>query len=796
MLPASGGRTALYFDILMKDVEKVEVQEAKQHAMPSSPFTPYTVVVALVQDSNGEPKTNVHRNGLGLQAQYVGITFQDLETAEDVRDHIGTRISTKRTLRGSIAEEVLDVSQPHEGVSYNDVQGIRSHTTLLHKDIYDIEDTSEGPEPPTKKRPPARRKKAKKPSKSKPQPVRKAAVDRSKSKVSKDETSGFELNVSEVEISSFGQPVTIDETDTQPLATNVLEEISTNTKYDNLQNQVPTTPQLAGQELARIAETSSILGKRKEIDSIASKLSLALSDLIQENDQKSPSKPRRSFIKTTKQKPSHVDTGVALSEPLSHVEPIHPRLRPTKTPLSIPQPTMKTTTKPVPKLQGLIWKGVGNEELGETKLPNDHMLRKPFIIGFDQKGPRNQGKLTVGDSAANPLAIEANIPTVASPEVPNQGAGGLSPLPQTPQAVSHPRSSATPPPQPPITSVEENFEPWPERRQLSRIPSSQVIIDDNGSPRQVSPGQNSGVDAAQLVDELEDEDDPVQPVHSGMPVDRHTPDNGSRHSMLAYYASSISPIMLRKEPILLSNRKHVPSSPHEPSQMMSDMTRHRPQPEGSYMNLDTVSEIRPSELPDPFSIGKGSIPRSLKRVRYALPDEDDENETPESLESDSSTTQSSNQSAELREQEWLEALRPDQGRTLQSLYELSNVISPLSSFFQPSANIFSQRLCRHLNDKESALDDVVADFKSTGERLIDKFEEAHEAKHNDFIARAGGVKTSLLKAIDSASETLGMGMRRVRKRRLGRIEGDLGKEMETVDGLMAKLRESYDEACE
>ena len=93
--------------------------------------------------------------------------------------------------------------------------------------------------------------------------------------------------------------------------------------------------------------------------------------------------------------------------------------------------------------------------------------------------------------------------------------------------------------------------------------------------------------------------------------------------------------------------------------------------------------------------------------------------------------------------------------------------------------------------KESALQDVVTDFKTKGTELINKLEQAHEATHKDFIKKAGGIKRSFIEMTDSAQVGLSRNVDMVKKRRLGDLGTEMEKERERLDEAMRRMEQDF-----
>ena len=464
-----------------------------------------------------------------------------------------------------------------------------------------------------------------------------------------------------------------------------------------------------------------------------------------------------------------------------------------------------------------------NFGLKKSRLPDDDTIRKPSMIGFGQKGPRNQGRMSTTKYPTGLIRTGASIQIDASqsPEENDEqefesGIWSAVSPPHTPRAEG--RKGLYIPPLELSPALETDFQDnggrGPERFNLSKDSSSHATVNKYGSPiqsRQNSRRITSGLDAMQLIDQVESEYEPLYLIQAGnMDNQSDKSDHTPARTVQSFRASPTSPKHHRDEAFPSRNRKHIPSSPHEPSHILEDISIHRQQPEGSYVNLDTASVVKPLELPDPFSTDNreassfveklhasvvakpglrsrgnrdwhndnpttfqyhgvearvpfsaplpDTIPKTVairkdknqdenlhmadpymrksfikrlratvsdakpmqrsignndllpesqhkldanqpseledpdqtlvdaspKRVSWVLPDPRDDDESPESSssendESSETTIQSSERSVKDPHQQWLDSLRPDQERTLQSLYELSNVPSSFLS---------------------------------------------------------------------------------------------------------------------
>ncbi|KAL8645619.1 MAG: hypothetical protein Q9210_006606 [Variospora velana] len=217
-----------------------------------------------------------------------------------------------------------------------------------------------------------------------------------------------------------------------------------------------------------------------------------------------------------------------------------------------------------------------------------------------------------------------------------------------------------------------------------------------------------------------------------------------------------------------SNSKHGPSSPSAPSGMLSAVQPHTVEADGEFVHVHTEAVLVPSRPQDPFAsqqiqrpnrfadklrrvsrtaqgqdrntVGFLNPPRSCKDAATMTEQEPEQNPDPthaEPLASQSrrrvqvaptATDTSSSSSSEVQsrspsvsnahDQRWRDALEPHHQNTLAVLYEISH------------------RLIGHLVDAETAIYDVVKDYRRRGERMVKNFADDLEREVEQYSRTA------------------------------------------------------------
>ena len=93
-------------------------------------------------------------------------------------------------------------------------------------------------------------------------------------------------------------------------------------------------------------------------------------------------------------------------------------------------------------------------------------------------------------------------------------------------------------------------------------------------------------------------------------------------------------------------------------------------------------------------------------------------------------------------------------------------------------------------DNESALQDVVSDYRAAGTRMVDELERAHLAIHDDFSTRASSMKRSLVNMIDNARDNLTQNVGKIKRTRLVDIENALEEEQGRISNMIEAAIES------
>ena len=361
----------------------------------------------------------------------------------------------------------------------------------------------------------------------------------------------------------------------------------------------------------------------------------------------------------------------------------------------------------------------------------EYLNRKAAIISFSAKGPQNQGIINKqAPSRASLIEHEDTQNAVAK----------VSPAPKrkkptsgTKRTYEKRRRTETGS----YVSSKHQVNPkgveWLTSPPLlipSRYQGSQSTkVDSKGSPIPMSyPPRNvsAGLDIHHLMAKLSDAED--ENLWTQALVDDEDSTMKTRDSLgieLPALQNRHTSGIDWMEKLSSSIGKLLPSSPTAPSRMLQDMTAHRIQPSGQFVNVQTESVVRVAHLQDPF-LGKpegraskflqrlrasskdvrgealrGNAPRkepSHRRVPFATVQDHDPDKTlvgtdsgpyyePSSPSSgDSSSSCSSKNGKQLSSsvpsydathanasKQWRDALRPYQQGTLEALYDVSNV---------------------------------------------------------------------------------------------------------------------------
>ncbi|KAL9610341.1 MAG: hypothetical protein Q9167_004939 [Letrouitia subvulpina] len=290
---------------------------------------------------------------------------------------------------------------------------------------------------------------------------------------------------------------------------------------------------------------------------------------------------------------------------------------------------------------------------------------------------------------------------------------------------------------------------------LHRLSSQSLRVAENGSPlpfqhtrstrdlKTVTLPENTHLEDSENIEPASDDEDltlvPPAPVatrklESRLPVTRRMerPFAPARISQVNFLRST--------------GGKRRPSSPNAPSSIVQDLHYHHVQLGGKLINIETAEPVVFAEPPDPFSEPTNQRPTNfmsmlraasmshkqnpvtskLQGVRLSDPDRTlveapplcaTMRNKPVEINSDSEDSGSEDLSqsvevdADLRSDEpnvWREALQPHHGDTLDILYEISH------------------KLTQNLVDAETAVTDLVSDYKRRATRLVEQYERARK----------------------------------------------------------------------
>ena len=369
-------------------------------------------------------------------------------------------------------------------------------------------------------------------------------------------------------------------------------------------------------------------------------------------------------------------------------------------------------------------------EVTPVPLTDDHVHRKSNLISFNARGPRNQGLPSVQKPRKSAMTSNEVNPQVYKEKesgVKRRWAGeavATARLVKTPEEKRRKLSVVIPRTHASVARLSTGMSS-PDMLELSPKPSSQgTRVNENGSPRPIAKiPRNSDEWAEGVLKRLQaSEESPIS--HQMEMEDRADPAevDGSAYEEVNLPTLSKMPLPDQDEEKFSSIRKQLPSSPTAPSQLLVELTAHRLQPGGKFVNVKTESTVKPSILQDPFSGNVHRRPSSFmdrlraqsnlaqkpemndaeredpaRRVNIApiLADDPDKtlvgaepvNSSP-SLREDTSSQSSHTSSPFLHFQltdsetehdatkQWRQALQPYQRSQLDILYNISNVSGP------------------------------------------------------------------------------------------------------------------------
>ncbi|MCJ1393714.1 hypothetical protein MMC18_006590 [Xylographa bjoerkii] len=458
----------------------------------------------------------------------------------------------------------------------------------------------------------------------------------------------------------------------------------------------------------------------------------------------------------------------------------------------------------------------------DVEATDDRVQRKTIIIGFDLNGPRNQGI----SSAHKPLAATQPLPPMA-PVL-----GEIQPSSKKRKNIEEERSSdhsfgpqrannapikklrrtvTVVPPTPQATERASVLIHSPIRQPNPRLLSSQQsIVQENGSPVSTRSQLRrvNNVDIRHLmshkVDDLNSDISMdlgfdrgfVKKMHCGHGCARGVEAPRKQHFTFQQQLPSI-----REEA-----EKILPSSPNATPWISADIANYYKQTSGDLVNFEMEDVVQVARISDPFGdmnqnqtnsfiemlratggAGKGERkpkPEDIdftlyeEGVKYIEPIDPDKTlvefgrrrrprHTPSSDGYSSSShssdskggkepsKRSDSEEDEKRtkvEREWREALEQHQTKPLNSLHEMSN------------------RLVKHLCSKESAINDMVADYTDGGTRLVEGLNEAHGGDRKMLVEKTRNAKQTLEAQLEGLTLGLEKASKGVRRQRVAEIQ--------------------------
>ncbi|KAL9117743.1 MAG: hypothetical protein Q9187_005717 [Circinaria calcarea] len=462
----------------------------------------------------------------------------------------------------------------------------------------------------------------------------------------------------------------------------------------------------------------------------------------------------------------------------------------------------------------------------------EYLYRKPAIIAFSAKGPRNQGiisarKLQMKDLVQqedlNEISLQQNL--APKRKHPKEETSGMD---QTIRAPSGKRrrtiNVASPMSEVPANTIVQGVSPsFMDGSQ--HYASQGTKIDPNGSPIPLAHpprGISGGLDMRHMMDDLTEAEESniylqalADVEDTGLTLNEKIRKLGMDLPALEAQSSSSS---VKREFLSSSIGKLLPSSPTAPSRMLQDMMAHREHADGKLVNLQTETVVHVADPQDPF-VSKGqdqpnsflqllrasgtkvkgapkktamkgmTVEKPRRPVGTATDEyEDDIDKTlvdekpslpssPGSSSSESSNSigkadpfkPSADAGSNNAVNRWREALRPHQKGTLDALYDVSN------------------RLVQHLIAKEEAIDDVVKGYERDGKRLIDNLAQAHKDDYEGYLVHTRKVGEKLV----SSFKDVQIGLNEARKEiKSNRIQ-DLAKMLRTEQqSLQSRLEEA------
>lgn len=457
-----------------------------------------------------------------------------------------------------------------------------------------------------------------------------------------------------------------------------------------------------------------------------------------------------------------------------------------------------------------------------TPLTDDPLYRKTNLISFSARGPRNQGivsarKPRVSMMTGNDVEKQENYQKEAAMKRKRDEDTLAAPrLVETPEEKRQRRSISASRTHERVTrgSIETNIS--------RRLSAQGTRVDENGSPQPLARNRsrsdelvNGILKRLQALEESviapqQDTEDAVGRTKVGRltveETDLPTPSIGS-------------PPVQGKDKFFPSIRKQLPSSPNAPSQSLNDFIAHRVQPGGKFVNVETESIVKSSAPQDPFTgvirrrpssfierlraqgklagnstsdniDGKDpTIPIRGVQTRPTHTTDPDKTVVAESMyhSSPSLRPDTSSESSESTEpsphskssgrgiehdaaRQWRQALQPHQNSQLDILYDISD------------------HLVRHLIDQETAVGDIIENYRRGGTRLIEDMERTHQKEYQQFEAEMKDARSDLVKMYTETEKKLAQSVEAVKKSPVAKMEKQWRAEQ---DDIQSKLDAAF-----
>ena len=246
-----------------------------------------------------------------------------------------------------------------------------------------------------------------------------------------------------------------------------------------------------------------------------------------------------------------------------------------------------------------------------NQLTDDYLHRKSTLISFSARGPRNQGIVSAQKPREPPMT--SNDPKkqnlhqkeAVMKRKRDEGTVTAALLVETPEEKRRRRSVVK---MPTGTS-------GPGMLNVSqRLGSQGSRADENGSPRPLVKNPRKSDEWADGILKR------LQALEESEIARQQSTENAVNHTMAGRFEVEeadlprlISELLPDRdgEKIFPSIRKHLPSSPNAPSQIVADLTAHRVQSGGNFVNVETESIVKPSAPQDPFTGSVRQRPNSF-----------------------------------------------------------------------------------------------------------------------------------------------------------------------------------------